>query len=89
MQFDQLGRREFITLLGGVAAGWPLAARAQETGQIRHIGFLGPARDNIFAMNYPPFLAELRKLGFTEGKNLIIETPTGRRRSIQGLRRRC
>ena len=65
-------RREFITLLGGAAA-WPLAARAQETGQIRHIGFLGPARDNIFAMNYPPFLAELRKLGFTEGKNLIIE----------------
>jgi hypothetical protein len=61
-------RREFIALIGGgAAATWPLVARAQETGQIRHIGFLGPARDNIFAMDYPPFLAELRKLGFTEG----------------------
>ena len=67
-----IGRREFIAALGGAAA-WSRALRAQETGQIRHIGFLGPARDNIFAMNYPPFLAELRKLGFTEGKNLIIE----------------
>src|SRR6516164_1423076 len=73
MQFCRLKRREFITLLGGAAAVWPIAARAQEIGQIRHIGFLGPARDNVFAMNYPPFLAELRKLGFTEGKNLIIE----------------
>jgi putative tryptophan/tyrosine transport system substrate-binding protein len=70
---SHIGRRKFLATLGGAATAWPLAARAQETGQIRRIGFLGPARDNIFAMNYPPFLAELRKLGFTEGKNLIIE----------------
>jgi hypothetical protein len=62
----RIRRREFIAALGGAAA-WSRAVGAQETGQIRHIGFLGPARDNIFAMNYPPFLAELRKLGFTEG----------------------
>jgi putative ABC transport system substrate-binding protein len=67
-------RRDFITLVGGVTAGWPLAARAQQAQQVARIGFLGPAPDNaLFAATYPVFLAELRKLGFTEGQNLIIE----------------
>jgi putative ABC transport system substrate-binding protein len=67
-------RREFIALLGGAAADWPLAARAQQAGRIARIGFLSQAPDNpVFASSYPAFLAELRKLGFTEGQNLIIE----------------
>jgi putative ABC transport system substrate-binding protein len=74
-------RREFITLLGGVAADWPLAARAQQVERIARIGFLGTAPGNAqFAASYPAFLAELRKLGFTEGQNLIIE----HRRTDQG-----
>ncbi len=67
-------RREFITLVGGAAAVWPLAARAQQTGKIARIGFLGPAPGNpLEAEGYPEFLAELRKLGFTEGQNLVTE----------------
>src|SRR5215831_12767856 len=62
-----------MTVLGGAAA-WPLAARAQQARQVARIGFLGPEPENVlFATNYPVFLTELRKLGFTEGQNLIIE----------------
>ena len=65
-------RRDFITLLGTTAAAWPLAARAQQDGQIPRIGFLTPDPDSpLFAASYPAFLAELQKLGFTEGKRLI------------------
>jgi len=67
-------RREFIALLGGAAVTWPLTARAQQAGQVARIGFLGSALDNpLVAMSYPAFLAELRKLGFKEGENVIIE----------------
>jgi putative tryptophan/tyrosine transport system substrate-binding protein len=73
MQFDQLKRREFITLLSGTAAAWPLAVHAQQAGKIRRIGFL--ANDpNIPAQKAgQAFLDGLRESGFIEGKNVIIE----------------
>src|SRR5262245_28376540 len=67
-------RREFITLLGGAAA-WPLAARAQPAGPMRRIGVLNTSVDDPVSggIGYPVFVAELQKLGFTEGKNLVID----------------
>jgi len=67
-------RREFIALLGGAAATWPLAARAQNDGRIARVGWIGPSLDRpAMRLTYPLFLADLRKLGFVEGRNLAIE----------------
>jgi putative tryptophan/tyrosine transport system substrate-binding protein len=68
MQFDRLKRRDFITLLGGVAA-WPLAARAQQSERMRRIGVLVPLPATVFA----PFFSELRQHGFIEGQNLAVD----------------
>jgi len=67
-------RRHFITLLGSAAA-WPLALRAQQSGQMRRIGVLMPlASDNPEGQaRITAFLQELQKLGWTEGRNLQIE----------------
>ena len=66
-------RREFITLLGGTAAAWPLAARAQQAERVRRIGWLTAQRE----ASLTPFLAALRtafaNLGYDEGRNLTIE----------------
>src|SRR6516162_9367081 len=70
MQFAQLKRREFITLLGGAAAAWPVAARAQEAGRTYRLGFLVPT-----PRQSPAVLAlfdELRLNGFIEGQNLDV-----------------
>jgi putative ABC transport system substrate-binding protein len=67
-------RREFITLLGGAAAAWPLTARAQQPGKIVRIGMLGPTRNTpSTAAAHQAFLAELRQFGFNEGQNLIVD----------------
>jgi putative tryptophan/tyrosine transport system substrate-binding protein len=69
MQFDQLKRREFITLLGGAVA-WPLAGRAQEDGRTYRLGFLLPSARQTPAVE--AFFDELRLNGFVEGKNLVV-----------------
>ena len=66
-----VGRREFVALLGGAAAVWPLVARGQEPGRIYRLGCLltGP-RD---APQYVALFDELRRLGFIEGQNLVVD----------------
>jgi putative ABC transport system substrate-binding protein len=71
-----IGRRQFISVLGGAAVAWPLAAHAQQTDRVRRIGVLmnfgaddpeGQSRD-------ASFLQGLQKLGWTDGRNVRIET---------------
>jgi putative ABC transport system substrate-binding protein len=67
-------RREFITLLGGMAAIWPLAARAQQPERVRRIGVLQSfAKDSPEKARIEAFLKELQRLGWTDGRNLQIE----------------
>ena len=67
-------RREFIVLIGGVAAApWPLAAHAQEPARIRRIGFLGNSTAALEANLVEPFREGLRELGYVEGRNIVIE----------------
>jgi putative ABC transport system substrate-binding protein len=70
-------RREFITLLGGgAAATWPLAARAQQTERVRRIGVLmgWPESDPEAQSERAAFVQELQKLGWADGRNLLIDT---------------
>jgi putative tryptophan/tyrosine transport system substrate-binding protein len=66
-------RREFITLLGGTAAAWPLAARAQLVGKLPTIGFLGPLSQSAMSPWTAAFVQRLRELGWIEGRTVAIE----------------
>src|SRR5258708_37983028 len=65
-------RRDFITLVGGVAAAWPVAARAQQPGKLPTIGFLG-ANPSIESHRVAAFVRRLRELAWIDGHNLAIE----------------
>src|SRR5215472_14256469 len=80
MQFDQMKRREFITLLGGAAA-WPLAAHAQQPGRVWRIGVLETTSMALNAANFEAFRQSLRDLGYIENQNLIIEYRSAEGRS--------
>jgi putative ABC transport system substrate-binding protein len=72
-------RREFITLLGGVAVAWPLDARAQQPERVRRIGVLmaHAESDPEFQAYMAAFREGLRKLGWTEGRNIQIDSRWG------------
>jgi ABC-type uncharacterized transport system substrate-binding protein len=68
-------RREFITLLGGAAAAWPLAAGAQQPGRVRRVGILMPypKGDSEHEARVRAFKQELAKLGWTDGANVRFD----------------
>jgi putative tryptophan/tyrosine transport system substrate-binding protein len=68
MQFGQLKRHEFITLIGGAAA-WPLAAHAQQAGKVWRIAFI----THVPQIIYESLFEDLRELGYVEGQNVIVE----------------
>jgi ABC-type uncharacterized transport system substrate-binding protein len=72
-------RRHFIALLGGAAAAWPLAARAQQPGRMRRIGVLLnlAADDPESQRRMTAFVQGLQQLGWTDGRNAKIETRWG------------
>jgi putative tryptophan/tyrosine transport system substrate-binding protein len=65
-------RRSFIALLGGAAAAWPLAARAQQSGKVYRIGFLGVTSLAEYGDRVEAVRTGLRRLGYEEGKNIVI-----------------
>ena len=66
-------RRKFITLIGGAAATWPLAARAQQPGKLPTIGFLGQSTRSATSEWTNAFVQRLRELGWIDGRNVAIE----------------
>jgi putative tryptophan/tyrosine transport system substrate-binding protein len=74
MRFHRLKRREFITLLGGAAAAWPLAAHAQRSAKIPRVGIIDEAP------MWDAFRQGLRDLGYVEGQNIAFDYASCRMR---------
>jgi putative ABC transport system substrate-binding protein len=71
-------RRDFITLLGGAAAAWPLAARAQQDGRMRLVGVVAGVAEAEMRPLLIALRNKLKELGWTEGRNLSIDARLGR-----------
>ena len=76
---SHIGRRKFLATLGGAAAGWPFAARAQQGERTRRIGVLTPfaAGDPEAKARVEAFVHALQQLGWSEGRNLHIDIRWG------------
>ena len=72
---SHIGRRKFLVTLGGAAAAWPLAARAQQGDRMRRLGILmvGAESDPQYQADVAVFREGLQKLGWVDGQNIRIE----------------
>ena len=67
-------RRDFVALLGSGAVAWPLATHGQQAGKVIRIGFIGASlNSSAMAAQYQAFLKELHELGFSEGRNIVVD----------------
>jgi putative tryptophan/tyrosine transport system substrate-binding protein len=88
MQLDQLKRRDFIMLLGSVAAsvGSPYPARSQQAAKVHHLAIVHPSiamedmNESSHLPTFPALFKELRRLNYVEGRNLAVERHTGKGR---------
>jgi len=69
-----IARRKFIAAVGGAAAAWPLTARAQQPAQMRRIGVLHSTRAEDAQAYHAAFVQGLQQLGWSEGRNVRIDT---------------
>jgi putative ABC transport system substrate-binding protein len=74
-----IGRRECITLIGGATVAWPLAAWAQQGERMRRVGVLMSAADNNIEEQgrLAAFLSEMQRFGWTDGRNIQVDTRWG------------
>jgi len=86
----QVRRRQFIRLFGGAALSWPLAARAQQPDRIRRVGVLIPllaADDPVGQARIAALREGLEKLGWTEGRNIRIDTRSAKTDDVESMQR--
>jgi putative tryptophan/tyrosine transport system substrate-binding protein len=69
-----IGRRELIAALGGAVAMWPLAARAQRPERVYRVGYLEGSSESDVSSLLAAFRQELHKLGYFEGRNLVLHS---------------
>src|SRR5262249_26301035 len=70
-------RRAFLTLIGGAAAAWPLAARAQQAGKGWRIGYVAGVSRSAASGSYAAFVQGMRELGYVEGKEFCHRVALG------------
>jgi putative ABC transport system substrate-binding protein len=85
MHFRLWKRRELIRLLGGAAAAWPLAARAQQPGKPPIIGYMGQGTAAAEAKRVTAFVGRLHELSWIEGRTVAIEYRQTDQRMRDGL----